>query len=102
VTLKGWFPEEELSLPASFTLKGNHPNPFNLSTTITFALSRPGKVTLEIYNLSGERVSTLLDGPLAAGTNSVDWSADGVASGIYYYKLSVSGKSQVARMVLLK
>lgn len=103
VTLKGWFPEEdELSLPSSFTLKGNHPNPFNLSTTITFELSQPRQVTLEIYNLSGERVSTLLDGPLAAGTNSVDWSADGVASGIYYCKLSTFGESQVARMVLLK
>jgi len=103
VTLKGWFPEEEAgSIPTSFVLKGNYPNPFNLSTSIAFELPQAERVTLEVYNLSGEKVQTVLDDHLPAGPNSVSWDAEGLASGIYYYKLSTSGESQVARMMLLK
>jgi hypothetical protein len=102
-TLKGWFPEEErLAFPSGFSLKGNRPNPFNLSTTIEFELAEAGEVTLEVYNLAGEKVSTLIDAQLPAGSNSVVWDADGVASGVYYCKLTASGESRVARMVLLK
>lgn len=103
VTLKGWFPEEDRpALPSSFALKGNRPNPFNLSTTIEFELVEAAEVTLEVYNLAGEKVSTLVDEQLPAGSNSVTWDADGVASGVYYCKLTASGESRVARMVLLK
>jgi len=93
--------------PRSFSLSQNYPNPFNSSTKIAFTLQRSGSVTLEIYNLLGEKVATLIDKFLAAGSHALTWdgkneSGEIVASGIYFYRLSSEGNSLVKKMVLLK
>ena len=84
------------SLPADFALGRAHPNPFNPSTEIPFELARDGLVRLEVYNLAGQRVRSLVDGTRQAGTYAINWDARDdqgrdVASGIYLYRLSFSG-----------
>jgi len=80
----------------------NSPNPFNPATTIQFTLPIPAYVVLEIYNVTGQRVATLLDRSLEAGRHSVVWNGSNIASGIYLYRLNVGSVSAVRKMVLLK
>ncbi|NMC44544.1 MAG: T9SS type A sorting domain-containing protein [candidate division Zixibacteria bacterium] len=94
-------------IPAQYVLSQNHPNPFNPTTTIRFGLPKAGKVRLEVLNILGQTVRTLVDQDLAAGYHSVIWNGDdgegrGVASGIYFYRLRADGFTQSRKMVLLK
>jgi len=95
------------ALPEEFTLNPNYPNPFNPQTNISFALPIDSRVSLKIYNLSGQLVKTLLDNNLSAGTYTVTWdgtnsSEERVASGIYFYKLTAGNYSQTRKMCLVK
>jgi hypothetical protein len=81
---------------------GNAPNPFNTSTTIHYAVGQPGVVKLEVFNIIGQRVVTLLDEKQQAGQHSVIWDASGQASGVYFYKLTAGDFTEVRRMTLLK
>lgn len=99
----------EQTLPASFTLSQNYPNPFNPTTTIEYTISQAGheRISLEIFNVIGQRVTTLVDKVEGPGTYQVDWdgtaSAGGsVASGIYFYRLVRGDESVTRKMVLLK
>ncbi|MDZ7366568.1 MAG: hypothetical protein ONB43_11950 [candidate division KSB1 bacterium] len=96
-----------------YVLEQNFPNPFNPSTDIAFALPEAGKVTLNIYALTGQLVATLVDGELAAGRHQLRWNGRNqagrhVAAGIYLYRLIVRGRdgsaifTQTRRMALLK
>lgn len=97
-------------LPTDFTLNQNYPNPFNPETTIEFAVgsgSANKQVRLVIYNLLGEKIATIINEPLAAGKYTYKWrgaNQDGetVASGVYFYRLTVGDQSQTKKMVLLK
>ncbi len=94
---------EGLPFPKSFTLKQNYPNPFNPTTTIEFQIPNSQSVTLKIYNLLGQQVSTLVSEKLKAGNYAYKWNASGFASGVYYYRLEVHGKYvQTKKLVLLK
>ncbi len=92
--------------PESFRLEANYPNPFNPATTIEYSITRPAHVTLEIFDIVGKRVTTLVDVRLQPGSYDVRWNAHdtghGIASGIYYYRLTVDGRSITKQMVLLK
>lgn len=95
------------SLPVTFELIGNYPNPFNPATEIVFAAPRSGHVRLEIYNIVGQKVKTLVDESVTAGLKAVTWDgrSDGgypVASGIYYYRLSTADGIDVKKMTFLK
>ncbi len=95
--------KEQGKLPVTFALSQNYPNPFNPSTTIQYALPRSGNVALVIYNLLGQEVARLLDGPQSAGDHSVTWNARNVSSGMYFYRLTVDDKPiAVRKMMLLK
>ncbi len=72
----------ETGQPVRWRLWPNHPNPFNSQTTITFELAQPARVVLEVFNLYGERVKLLFEGPLPAGKYRQSWQAGGLASGI--------------------
>jgi hypothetical protein len=100
-------------VPQSYTLSQNYPNPFNPGTRISFAIPSGGTVTLKIYNLLGQEVATLLNGFLAAGNHDAEWNGrDGagnaVATGVYFYRLEVSGANgtpgfeAMRKMILLK
>lgn len=84
------------AIPVEFALHQNYPNPFNPGTQITFSMPTAGWATVTVFNVPGQEVRTLWNGPAAAGTNSLTWNAtDGagrnVASGLYFCRLTVSG-----------
>jgi hypothetical protein len=94
-------------IPREFSLDQNYPNPFNPSTTIRYGIPGDGTVMLEVYNMLGQKVETLLNGKLQAGYHTTEWNAANVSSGIYYAKLIVSDNSgivfsQVRKMALVK
>ncbi len=88
--------------PTTFTLSQNYPNPFNPTTQINFQIPKADNVTLEIYNIIGQKVATLVDQKMAPGEYSIVWDAQNVASGIYFYKLSVDQFTQTRKMILMR
>ncbi len=94
--------EDENPIPKVFSLSQNYPNPFNPSTSIMFSLPRVSNVKLAIYNLLGQKVASLCDEKLRAGTYSVVWNADGFPSGVYFCEIKAGKFSQTRRMILLK
>jgi len=102
-TLTGSFLEGEFAdLPSEFALLGNYPNPFNASTVIEYQLPAACEVKIEVYNLLGEKVATLVDGEQEAGYRSVTWDASEVSSGLYFYKLTAGDYTNTRRMMLVK
>jgi flagellar hook assembly protein FlgD len=89
-------------LPGRFVLWQNYPNPFNSSTTIIYELPVANYVRLEVFNLMGEKVKTLIDGTQKAGQGSVFWDASAVSSGIYLYRLTAGDSQQRRRMFLVR
>lgn len=94
-------------IPTSLILEQNYPNPFNPSTTISFYIPEASMVKLEIFDVLGEKIATLLEDRLTAGQYIAVWEADNFNSGVYFYKLSgfnSTGESfvQVKKMMLLK
>ncbi len=94
--------ENKEAIPKTFYVKQNYPNPFNPSTTLEFGLPKTEHVTVTVYNLAGQKVSTLADGTMGAGIHRLEWNANGFASGMYFYKIQTSQKTIVRRMLLLK
>jgi hypothetical protein len=91
------------TVPASFELRQNYPNPFNPSTTITFDITSAGRVTLEVFNILGQQVATLVNEVKAPGTYATRLDGAGLPSGTYIYRLrSDAGNTQVKKMMLLK
>ena len=88
--------------PSSFSLAQNYPNPFNPSTTIAFTLPRSNHTTLKIFNTLGEEIALLIDKKLAAGKHEVQWNAEGLPSGVYFYRLQSEGFVETRRLVLLR
>ncbi len=93
---------EQVHLPRSFALDQNYPNPFNPSTAISFATSSRELVTLEVFNVLGQRVSTLVDQVLPAGRHTIEFNGSPFASGVYLYRLRTDGETLTRKMVLLK
>ncbi len=88
--------------PEEFQLRQNYPNPFNPSTTIEFLLPNAGFVTLEIFNILGESVQSLLAMHLPAGSHRYNWVANDLPSGVYIYKLTLGNQALVRKALLLK
>ena len=98
-------PSDEL--PRRMSLMQNYPNPFNITTRINFELPEKTYVELEVFNILGQKVSTLIESELLAGTYTVTWDgnfASGrvASSGIYFYRLKTSATSLVRKMILVK
>jgi hypothetical protein len=89
-------------LPAQFGLAQNYPNPFNPTTTISFSIPRAGHVQLEVFNVLGQKVETLLDRNLGAGNHQVEFDASAQPSGVYFYRLTAGQGVTTRKMVLLK
>ena len=89
-------------LPNKIALEANYPNPFNPVTTIEYSLTNAEQVALKVYDLTGRLVATVLDGVQPAGTYSVTFDAQGLASGMYLYRLESASTTITRKMVLLK
>ncbi len=89
-------------IPLSFELYQNYPNPFNPSTTISFYLTQSSRVTLDLFSILGEKVNTLISGNLKPGFHSIDFSADNLSSGVYFYRLNTGYNSITKKMIISK
>jgi len=89
-------------LPGDFVLEQNYPNPFNPSTKINYQIKENGFVALKVFDSLGKEVATLLNKEQQAGNYSVDFNASSLASGVYYYRLSVNNNSLVKKMILMR
>jgi hypothetical protein len=87
---------------SDYVLYQNFPNPFNPNTMIGFSLAKPANVTLNIYNISGQEIETLANGFYASGGHEVQWMANGLPSGIYFYILQAGAHSEMKKMILQK
>jgi hypothetical protein len=89
-------------LPSSFELSQNYPNPFNPSTIISYSLPVNSDVTLKVFDILGKEVAVLFSGNQNAGKYNVEWNAERLASGIYFYELRAVDYIMVKRMLLVK
>jgi photosystem II stability/assembly factor-like uncharacterized protein len=89
-------------IPSSITLLQNYPNPFNPSTTIAFSVPLKSFVLLKIFDALGREVSNLLSEELSAGIHSRQWNAEGLPSGIYFYRLQVGSFTDTKKLILLR
>jgi hypothetical protein len=92
----------EESSPTEFVLHQNYPNPFNPTTIIRYALPKESHVTLEVYNLLGQKVATLVDATRRTGIHNEAFDASELSSGVYMYKLSASGQTFTRKMILAR
>jgi hypothetical protein len=90
------------AIPTEFNLKQNYPNPFNPTTTIEFDVQKAGQVTLEIYNLQGQKVAALLNERMNPGTYQAVFDGRSLPSGVYFYQLRTETFTSVKKMILTK
>jgi hypothetical protein len=94
-------------VPSSFSLGANYPNPFNAGTVIHYTLGRDGQATVEVFDILGRHVATVVDEFQSAGPHEVAWNGtdahgQAMASGMYFYRLTAGGFADSKKMVLLK
>ena len=102
VNLTGVSNEDFETIPSNYVLSQNYPNPFNPTTNIQFSLPNASVVQLDVYNMLGQKMGTLVNGQMSAGTHTVTFNATNLASGVYIYRLSAGQFTQVKRMMLIK
>ena len=96
----------EENVPALYALS-NHPNPFNPSTAIIFSLPSPGRATLAVYSITGQKIRELVSEQLSAEKHTVVWDGkdfggQAVASGVYFSRLEAHGRSETSKMLLMR
>ena len=94
--------EATLSIPDNYIMAQNYPNPFNPETRLRFGLPEDGKVTIEVFNLQGQKVATLADGYYEAGYHSITFSGANYPSGVYFYRTVAGDFQDIKRMLLIK
>lgn len=90
------------ALPSKFVLNQNYPNPFNPETIIRFSLAEEGFTQLDVYNLIGEHIVSLVRGEIAAGEYTVRFNVSNLPSGIYFYQLQQGSRTDLKKMILIK
>jgi hypothetical protein len=91
-----------MGLPAGYALAANYPNPFNPNTHIMFRIPMDEQVRISVHSVSGEEVSTIIDSRVAAGEHEVQFDGSGLASGVYYYRMTTAAATVARKMLLLK
>ncbi|TVR34858.1 MAG: T9SS C-terminal target domain-containing protein [Balneolaceae bacterium] len=94
--------DDDEEVPSGFNLYQNYPNPFNTNTQITYTLPEVMEISLVVYNMTGQRVATLVDGQQNAGEHSTTFDASNLASGIYIYRLTAGSFVETKKMVFVK
>ena len=90
------------AIPQKFELFQNYPNPFNSSTKIDFLLYKTQRVKIEIYNILGQRIDTIVDKIFPEGRHVVDYTAENISSGLYFYKIKTEEFHDVKKMILIR
>lgn len=93
---------DPINLPTQYALEQNFPNPFNPTTSIRFSMPESNYALLQIYDVLGNLIATLIDENLEAGYHSVDWNAGNLSSGIYMYRLTSGNFIAVKKLILMK
>jgi hypothetical protein len=88
--------------PLSYRLFQNYPNPYNDYTKIKYTIPKAGPVVIEIYNLAGQKIETLVDHYQEAGQYELGWQAAEASTGVYLYRLKAGKDTQTKKMILLK
>ena len=91
-----------LEAPTSFALLNAYPNPFNPTTTISFAVPVESKVSLEVYDISGRNITKLAYQNYKAGYHHANWNASGYASGVYLVKMTSGSFTNTQKLLLIK
>jgi hypothetical protein len=94
--------EVDFGIVKEYSLSQNYPNPFNPSTEINFSLAKSGNITLKVYNLLGSEVTTLVDGFMEAGKQSIKFNAKNFTSGVYFYTIKADNFTSTRKMLLMK
>jgi hypothetical protein len=97
--LKRVYPASDIP-PTVIALEQNYPNPFNAGTKIKYSVPRTEQVSLQIYDILGRRIATLVDTKQISGLYEVEWSPGSLASGVYVYRL-ITGEGQVEKKMML-
>jgi WD40 repeat protein len=93
--------EELLKIPVNYAISQNYPNPFNPSTTIEFDLPKFSDVRIEVYNIAGQKIQTLIDKKMSKGNHQVEFNAQNLSSGVYFYRIEAGEFQDVKKMILL-
>jgi hypothetical protein len=93
---------DETPQPSAFRLEQNYPNPFNPVTTINYTVGMAQHVKLNVYNILGQLVRTLVDDEIPAGKHNVQFNAAGLSSGVYYYRIEAGSYNETKSMILVK
>lgn len=93
---------ENNQLPSKFVLQQNFPNPFNPQTEIKYTLAKTVRVKLSVYNITGMKITDLVNGIQSPGNYSVKFDGRDLASGIYFYRLVAGNYTDVKKMILMK
>jgi len=88
--------------PVAFSVAQNMPNPFNPTTTISFTLPEAGMVSVDVYNVAGQKVDTIINEHMNTGSHSVVWDASGFSAGIYFYSVKSNNFTKTMKMTLVK
>jgi hypothetical protein len=91
-----------IEMPIEYALGQNYPNPFNPSTKIKYSVPKNGLVSILVYDLTGQEIATLLNEVKEPGNYELDFNGAGLSSGVYFYKMTSNGFSQVKKMSILK
>ena len=91
-----------VQVPAEFSLSANFPNPFNPKTTISYSIAEATEVRLDVFDVMGRKVATLVDSAQQPGHYSASFSGTGLASGVYVYRLQAGSFVQTRSMLLVK
>jgi Leucine-rich repeat (LRR) protein len=94
--------EDDTELPTHYQLMNNYPNPFNPSTSISYAIPQTQKVILRVYDILGKQLTTLVNEEKPTGTYKVTWNASNLPSGIYFYRIQAENFVETKKIVLLK
>ena len=102
ISKEGVAPGVEDEVQAAYAVDQNSPNPFNPTTSISFTIPGANHVTVDIYNVAGQKVDTLVNDFMDAGKHSVVWDATGFSNGVYFYTVKSGDFSKTMKMTLLK
>ena len=89
-------------IPIEFALIGSYPNPFNAKTVIKYAIPQESYVTIEIFDLLGRSITTLVNSNVPAGYHQVTWDAGENSTGMYFYKIDAGNHTDTKKMMLIK